>query len=199
MHITHRLRRSEHGIAAVEFALVAPVFLMMLMGGLDLGHTLYIQSVMNGEIQKAARDASLETGGETLVQAALDAKVRSALLNLHHGATITIDRQAYSTFTQAQAQRPEDANENGICETGEIWIDRNFNGVYDATGGNQGQGGAQDVVVYSVNMTYDRLFPVAALLGFPKTANASAKTVLANQPFGDQQVPTGSLAPKTCP
>ena len=199
MLIRPKLREDEQGIAAVEFAVVAPVFLVMLMGGLDLGHTLYIQSVMNGEIQKAARDASLEDGGETLVQAALDAKVRSALLNLHRGATITIDRQAYSNFSQAQAQQPEDANGNGICETGENWIDRNFNGVYDATGGSQGQGGAQDVVVYSVNMTYDRLFPVTTLIGLPKTTSVSAKTVLANQPFGDQQVPTGTLTPQACP
>ncbi|MCB2014084.1 MAG: TadE/TadG family type IV pilus assembly protein [Sphingobium sp.] len=199
MRIWPKLRKEEKGIAAVEFAVIAPVFFMLIMGGMDIGYTLYVQSVMNGEIQKAARDATLENGTETAIQTAIDTKVRDALLNLNKSATITIDRQSYSTFTQAQAQQPEDSNQNGVCETGETWVDANFNGVYDATGGNQGQGGAKDVVVYSVNMTYQRLFPLTKLIGLPSTVDITSRTVLANQPYGDQQVPTGSLTPQACP
>lgn len=199
MRFWSRLKQEERGIAAVEFAAIAPAFLIMLMGGLDAGYTLYIQSVMNGEIQKAARDASLETGGETATQTAIDTKVRNALLNLNKSATITINREFYQNFTKAQAQQPEDANANGVCETGETWIDANFNGVYDARGGSQGQGGAKDVVVYTVNMSFTRMFPVTKLIGLSPNVNLTSRTVLANQPFGDQTVPTGSLAPQACP
>ncbi len=199
MRFWSRLKQEERGIAAVEFAAIAPAFLIMLMGGLDAGYTLYIQSVMNGEIQKAARGASLETGGETAKQTAIDTKVRTALLNLNKTATITISREFYQSFTKAQAQQPEDANANGVCETAETWIDANFNGVYDARGGSQGQGGAKDVVVYTVNMSFTRMFPVTKLIGLSPNVNLTSRTVLANQPFGDQTVPTGSLAPQTCP
>ncbi|MGD9812773.1 MAG: pilus assembly protein, partial [Sphingobium sp.] len=112
---------------------------------------------------------------------------------------INISREAYSNFTDAQAQRPEDANENGICESGEVWVDRNFNGVYDAKGGEDGQGGAKDVVVYTVNMNFTRLFPVATLIGLPATVNLTSQTVLANQPYGDQTTPTGTPTTQACP
>jgi hypothetical protein len=191
-------RKNEKGIAAVEMAAIAPAFLIILMGGLELGHTLYIQSIMNGEIQKAARDASLETGGETATQEAIDAKVRGALLHLNNAATINIDRASYQNFTKAQARQPEDVNGNGICETGENWIDRNFNGLYDANGGSSGQGGAKDVVVYTVTMNYPRLFPVAKLIGFSSNANLTARTVLANQPFGDQATNSGTPQIRAC-
>ncbi len=198
MHIRSRLKNEERGIAAVEFAVIAPAFFLILMGGMDIGYTLYLQSVLNGTIQKAARDASLETGGETATQNAIDTKVRNALLDLNKSATITISREAYQNFTKAQARQPEDANQNGICEAGENWSDNNFNGVYDSTGGSSGQGGAKDVVVYTVNMSYTRLFPVAKLIGFSPDVTLTSRTVMANQPYGDQATVSGSPQTHSC-
>ena len=43
-----RLQMDCTGVAAVEFAVVAPVFLVLLMGSLDAGHTLYTRSVQIG-------------------------------------------------------------------------------------------------------------------------------------------------------
>ena len=61
-----------------------------------------------------------------------------------------------------------------------------------------GQGGAKDVVVYSVTVTYPRLFPVAKLIGLSENVKLNATTVLANQPYGDQENLSGSLDPKDC-
>ena len=195
-------RHNEGGIAAVEYAITAPAFLMVLMGGFDLGHTLYMQSVLQGTVQKAARDSSIETNGTVAQQTILDNRVRNAVRDLNTALSdsdIAISRTSYQNFTQAQAAQPEDANQNGICEPGEVWVDRNFNNVYDAKGGSNGQGGAKDVVVYSVDIAYPRMFPIAGLVGLPTTVKLNATTVLANQPYGDQAVKTGSLTPKSCP
>lgn len=196
------LRNAEQGVAAIEFAIVTPAFLILLMGGFDLGHTLYMQTVLQGAVQKAARDSTIETNGSPAKLAIIDDKVRSAVRDLNSSlvdADIKIDRVSYQKFAEAQAQRPEDANQNGVCEPGEVWIDRNFNGSYDAKGGTDGQGGAKDVVVYTVDISYPRLFPMAGLIGIPANVNLNAKTVLANQPYGDQAAKTGSLDPQDCP
>jgi Flp pilus assembly protein TadG len=193
------LRRDERGIAAVEFAMILPAFVVILMGGFDIAHTLYTRSVLEGTVLKAARDSSLETGTSTTNQSTIDTRVTNAVRDLNSQATVTISRQFFQNFTTAQAKQPEDISGDGVCSTGEQWIDRNFNNVYDATGGSAGSGGAKDIVVYTVTMTYPRLFPLAGLIGLPSTVTLRASTTLANQPYGEQAQRTGSLTPRNCP
>lgn len=192
------LKQEKQGVAAVEFALVVPTFLILLMGGFEVGYTLYIQSVLNGEVQKAARDSSLETGGTSATQTAVDTILRNTLLALNNSATITIKRNTYQNFTKAEARQPEDANGNGVCELGETWYDRNYSGSYDDDGGVDGQGGAKDVVVYEAFVSYPRIFPVAKLIGLSSNVNLEARTVLANQPFGEQATHSGPITENTC-
>jgi len=42
----YKSRRGERGATAVEFALVAPVFLMFVLGIVDLGRLFFVKSVM---------------------------------------------------------------------------------------------------------------------------------------------------------
>src|SRR3546814_3699813 len=53
------------GNTIVEFAFVGPVLVLLLMGTLDVGHTLYMQAVLQGVMQKAARDSALESGSRS--------------------------------------------------------------------------------------------------------------------------------------
>lgn len=54
-----RRRRDEGGVAAVEFALIMPIFLMLLFGIVDFGYMINRSSVVNNAARDAARDASL--------------------------------------------------------------------------------------------------------------------------------------------
>ncbi|BAI96286.1 hypothetical protein Sj15T_06060 [Sphingobium sp. TA15] len=200
MDIKH-LHRDESGVAAVEFGITASAFLALLLGGFDVGHTLYMQTVLQGTVQKAGRDLTLSSGAEAAQQLAIDGRVRDAVRRLNASLSdedIIITREYYADFTKAQAAQPEDADQDGICEPGEVWVDRNFNNVYDSKGGSSGQGGAKDVVVYSVTVSYPRLFPVARLIGMSETVKLNATTVLANQPYGDQANRSGTLTPRNC-
>jgi hypothetical protein len=47
-------------------------------------------------------------------------------------------------------------------------------------------GGARDAVLYTVTVEYPRAFPMMGLLGFSETVTARSRTVLRNQPFGEQ-------------
>ena len=70
-----KLARDESGATLVEFAFVAPTFLLMLMGLFDLGYSVYMRSALTGAVQNAARSAALETGPSALT--AIDDEVRS--------------------------------------------------------------------------------------------------------------------------
>ena len=182
-----RLAADEHASTVIEFAAVAPVLCLLLMGAMDTGYQLYARAILSGEMQKAGRDSSLEDGSANA--AALDATVEAAVKNLAKDATVTFTRKSYRTFSDAAAAQAEDftdSNSDGICNNGELYEDANNNNEWDADGGASGQGGAKDTVVYTATVTYPRLFPLATMLGVPADVTMTSSTVLSNQPYGDQ-------------
>ena len=193
LRLARKCRADKRGTAAVEFAVLTPVFLVLLMGGMDFGHTLYTQAVLQGAVQKAARDSALEDGGGVARQNVIDAKVRESALTLMNTADVQITRRSYRSFSQAAAAQAEtwnDTDGNGTCDNGEVYSDANLNNQWDRDGSLAGQGGARDVTIYTVRMSYPRLFPTNTLIGFPATTDIVAQTVLGNQPYGDQATNT---------
>lgn len=188
-----KLIRNQSGASAVEFALVAPVLMTMLFGLFDLGHNMYTAQMLQGAIQKAARDSTIESAATTSAQ--LDAFVTKAVSAIAPGATLTFNRKSYSSF--ASVSQPEDytdQNINGICDSGEAFEDANGNGSWDKDRGRDGVGGARDAVLYTVSVAYDRVFPIAAFIpGQTKTFTMSTSTVLRNQPYSQQ----GQMLPKS--
>jgi Flp pilus assembly protein TadG len=186
----HRLRADRRGATIIEFAMVIPVFMFLLMGGFDLLHQVYAQSILDGALQKAARDSAIE-GGATNASA-FDQQVWNMVKIVAPGATYQATRKSYSTF---QAIKPEiftDKNGDGLCNNGEIFTDINGNGTWDADPGLTGQGGAEDVTQYTMTVTYTRLFPVARLMGWPATMSIASTTLLKNQPYDSQRVPVAN-------
>lgn len=177
------IRADQRGMSAVEFAMIAPVLMIAVMGLMDLGHTMYTNSLLQGAIQKAARDSTIE--GAASNTGTLDARVTTMVRNLAPNATLTFQRTNYSSFSEVAA--PEDFSDdmvvNGRCDGGEAFEDANGNGVWDADRGVGGVGGARDAVLYSVTVSYTRVFPVARLLGQSNTNTMTANTVLRNQPY----------------
>jgi Flp pilus assembly protein TadG len=195
------LARDEKGATVVEFAVVAPVMGMLLLGAFDVGHTLYMRSVLQGIVQKVARDSALEAGTDTTQQTTLDNEVKAQVRALANNSTITITRRYYRTFTAASSATPEawtDTNHNGKCDAGEPYQDDNLNSTWDKDGANSGQGGAKDAVLYTVVVSYPRFFPIQNIIGGSNTTTLSAATVLRNQPYGDQAT-YGTSVVKNCP
>jgi len=184
------LRRDERGATLIEFAFVAPVFCLLLVGAIDVGHTLYMRAVLQGVVQKAARDSGLEDGSAIATQTSIDDKIRASVLDLHKNASVAISRRFYRTFEKAAAAQAEtftDTNVNGTCDAGEPYEDANNNNTWDADGGDAGQGGAKDSVVYTADVTYPRIIPLHNFIpAFSDTVEVAATTVLTNQPYGDQ-------------
>lgn len=184
-----RLADARDGTTLVEFAIIAPVLCLMLMGAFDIGHSLYLRTVMEGIMQKAGRDSTLETSSATSVQDAQDAKVEARVRALVKDAEVDTTRRFYRSFAEAKAAKPEtfnDSDSNGRCNGGEAYEDANGNNVWDEDGGNAGQGGAKDAVLYTVTATYDSLFPLWKMINGTQSKSVTASTILRNQPYNEQ-------------
>lgn len=192
-----RLGRDVRGVTLVEFALVAPLLLLILMGGLEIGHRAYLVALLRGEVNKAGRDLTLEDAQAPTRRAEIENRVRTAMVPLTAAGQIAFFRTAYRDYANVATTAEDfiDANHDGRCNANEVFSDTNGNGIWDADGGRVGDGGgAKDVVVFRADLTYDRL-PLGRLLGLPRQTTISATTYLRNQPF-DNQAP---VAERTCP
>lgn len=52
-------RQGEHGAAAVEFALILPLFLVLILGIIDFGRLFYCEVTLNSAAREAARAVAL--------------------------------------------------------------------------------------------------------------------------------------------
>lgn len=179
-----QLRGDAEGATIIEFAFAFPVLLLLLMGVLDIGQSVYVSALLRGAVQQVARDATVETYDT----ADLDAYVTSIISGVAPGATVNVTRKSY--YDYADVERPEtwnDANNNNICDNGEGYTDENGNGRWDADIGSEGNGGANDVVLFDVHVSYKPLFPVPFTDKLGGTRELSATALKKNQPFALQE------------
>ena len=177
-----RMLRDEDGVSVVEFAAIAPVLCMTLLGIYDFSFNMYAESIIEGAVQKASRDATIEQYAQN--PAALDEKVRDAVQNLVYDADVTFTRTGYANYADMyRAEEYTDENGDGMCNNNEPFVDANGNGDWDSDAALDTSEGARDAVLYEVTATYDRAFPLAGLLGFEQEVSVVARTVLRNQPF----------------
>lgn len=60
-----KLIRSKNGATAVEFAIIAPVFLIMLLATVEVGRAMWIKSTMQLAVEETARYALVNTSVTT--------------------------------------------------------------------------------------------------------------------------------------
>jgi len=63
--VFRNLRRSRCGATAVEFAMVAPVFLIMVIGVFELGRAMWIRASMQYAVEETTRFAIVNTSATT--------------------------------------------------------------------------------------------------------------------------------------
>jgi Flp pilus assembly protein TadG len=77
MTLRARFRRSDAGQALVEFALVMPIVLLMLVGIIEFGRAWNVQQVMTDAAREGARHAVL--ANPAITQASVVATINAAL------------------------------------------------------------------------------------------------------------------------
>lgn len=190
-----KLRHDRRGATAIEFAFVAPVMFLLIMGLSDLAYQSYVQAILTGSLQKAGRDSTIQGAGGRTDQ--IDAMVKNMVRSVAKTATFTPVRKSYAAFDDVRPEPFDDNNHDGVYDAAkDCFTDINGNNRWDADRGVAGQGGANDVVVYTMTVSFPRLFPMYALFGWPQTATIGASTVLKNQPYASQITYNKQVCPK---
>jgi Flp pilus assembly protein TadG len=193
LSLLSRIRRNQDGATLIEFTFVAPIFVMLLLGGLDIGYSIYLRTVGSGTLEATARTASLQGAS----QATMEADIRAAMNKLlpqserANPAAITITQKSYTDYSRVD--QPEllviDTDSDGLLDIGDCWADEDEDGQFGVNQGRTGLGGSDDAVYYTVTMAIPRLFPMHTVLGWDATQSVTVKTVIINQPYGSQPVP----------
>lgn len=178
------------GASAVEFALATPMLIVVVFGTLELAQTYYLRTVLQGEVSAAGRNSSVQNAASS--QTVIDNRVSRLVHYVMPKATVTFSRRNYVEFTDVgDPENFTDGNGNGRRDAGECFVDMNSNNTWDADLGKSGQGGANDVVVYTVKVTFRPMFGFGAYFGLPASQTINATTVMKNQPYATQTTRTG--------
>lgn len=184
------LRRDTAGATLVEFAFVAPVLILFLIGFLDYGYWMYVRSMANGALEGTARAAGV--GGAAVDTAALQAAVETQIKKIVPAATFTWDPRSY--YEYSGIDKPEkvvtDYNGNGKYDAGDCWQDLIPNGVYDLTPGKTGVGGADDIIFYKLTVSFPPLVSIAGFIpGLGGNHVSVVNTIVRRQPYAAQATP----------
>lgn len=100
----YRVWHERNGNAAVEFALLAPVFLLMLLGIVEFGRLFWTQSSLQHAVEAAARCAAINSS-----TCASDAQTESYAAAEVFGQSVgasafTVSRGACGTQVKAQVK-----------------------------------------------------------------------------------------------
>lgn len=154
------LRRDRNGNAAVEFGLLAPLFVLSIVGVMEVGMILGVQSLMEGAVRDAARfgvtgqddTERLEIIGDIIANRTI------GLVDLDEAQ---VDILTYGSFDDVGAPEPfvDAAPFNGVYDPGEAYSDINGNGQWDPDQGKKGAGASSEVVLYRI------LYDVPSLTG----------------------------------
>ena len=116
MKILRRFRRNRRGSAAVEFALVAPLFFGLLFAIIELAMVFFASQVLETATQDSAR--MIMTGqaqNASFTQAQFKNLVCSKLTVMFDCVNgVSIDVQSYSAFGSVNVADPIDASKNFV-------------------------------------------------------------------------------------
>lgn len=182
-----RLKADANGATIAEFALISPVLLMLMFGAFDIGYSLYARGVLQGAVQKAARDSGLRVNADNA--AAMDAMVTdtiSRVMETDGENSIVYVRRSYTSFADVGDMEDfTDSDGDNVCDRAEPFEDTNGNNIWDEKG-SAGQGGARATVLYTATFRYKRIFPIHRLIGGSPFTTLVASTVLRNQPYDEE-------------
>jgi Flp pilus assembly pilin Flp len=179
-----RLHRDDAGAAMVEFALVAPVFILLVIGTIEVAIVIFMSSSIESAVLQASRFGI--TGGLP-VGVSREERVLEIVGDKTYGLvdmdTVDVETLVYDSFADIGEPEPfEDDNGNDSYDAGEVFTDVNGNGQWDPDMGEAGLGGPSDVVVYRVTYDWGIITPVMRdILG--ESVRHVSSIAVRNEPF----------------
>ncbi len=98
-HRRDKRQSARRGATLVEFAFVAPVFFLMVLGIIEFGRAMMVQSLLTGAAQQGARAGALTNAQSADVTAAVNSYLTSAGIS---GASTTVSPSPPSSASPGQ-------------------------------------------------------------------------------------------------
>lgn len=153
--IIQLFRRSERGSASIEFAVVAPVMIMLIIGIIEVGMYQAVSTMLEGGLREASRYG---VTGNAANEGERVARIRQIVQNHTYGlvdtAQLSLTGRTYASYTMIGDEEYTDSNGDGSYTPGEPYTDRNGNGQWDPDSGTPGYGGSDSIVVYRVSYNW---------------------------------------------
>ena len=146
---------------AVEFAVLAPVLFLAVIGIIELAVLLTVQVMLEGSVREASR---FGITGYTPAGTTRDAQIRATIAQYSVGmvnmSNVVIVTRVFQSF--GQVVRPEPCYKwlaSGTCDTSspQNYSDANGNGHWDDGNGTNGSGGSGDIVMYTVHYRHQMM------------------------------------------
>lgn len=183
-----RLAKDVRAVAAIEFAFIAPVMVLMICGFMEFSHVSSARTRLEGATMRAARAvAASDCPSER--QGLMTNIIEQAMLDIPspNGGVVEVITKSYSDkFGDVGEPEPfNDQNTNMIWDVGESFTDVNGNGAYDKDMGSAGSiGGAGQVVSYTARYQVESLFGfVSQQFKGANVYSIEASTVIRNEPI----------------
>lgn len=184
--LCRRFAESERGSALIEFAVGAPLVLLLLAGAIELGMIMFVNVLMESGLRDASRFGitGQVPSGETRLQKIKDI-VTADTIGLVDMNKATFDVKVYPSFGDiGRGESFVDGNGNGTYDTGETFTDENGNGKWDSDVGKAGAGGSGDIVVYRMSYDWNLLMPLAKpFIGKDGKFTLTAAIAVRNEPW----------------
>lgn len=181
-----RLKRRCDGVAAIEFAFIAPVLVLLTVGTMEVSMIFFGNALLEGGVRESARFGL--TGAMPPTGTREDHVVD--LVNAHGASVVNITTAnvttlVYPNFTSIGEPEPyTDDNGNGTYDTGEPFTDINCNSNWDADMGRAGLGSGGEVVIYVVNYDMPMMTGVLyTMIGQAGKVPLTASVTVRNEPF----------------
>jgi len=180
------LSGDERAASAVEFALVAPALVLLLLGILEFGLLMAAQVTLSNAVAETARyGITGRTEPEREREEVIRDLVEESAAGLFDSSLLEFESLVYPDFSSVGRPEPfDDDNGNGIRDPGESYQDLNGNGQWDEDMGVPGAGGPDEVVLYRVRYPWRLLLPVFRPF-FPPDGelDIEASVAVRNEPF----------------
>jgi Flp pilus assembly pilin Flp len=176
------------GATAAEFAVLAPILFLAVIGIIELAVLLTVQVLLEGSVREASR---FGITGYTPPGTTRDQQIRTVIQNYTVGlvdmSQVVIDTRVFQSFSQIV--RPEPCFKyisQGVCDTSDPhnWIDTNGNGVWDDGNGTPGSGNSGDIVLYTIYYRHHLMTGIMrGIMGYNGYVALQASVVVRNEPW----------------
>ncbi len=182
-----RLMRATRGATAVEYALLAPVLMLLLVGIIEYNAMMYAATVLEGATAIASRQG--KTG---YVQSGMSQQdyiygiIQNRVTGILTPGQLSIASKSYANLAVVGKPEPCISPPLTPCNgtPGVNFVDVNHNGMWDADQGTTGLGASGDIVVYTVTYPWKIMTPIMLdFLGTNGTFTLTSSSIVRNEPY----------------